>query len=54
MGDMSPTFYGSEREWIAATTARSRDFGSQGAELLIRCGALNRMMYLGMPSSYAS
>lgn len=32
---------------------RARLFEAQGAELLIRCAALNRMTHLGMPDSYA-
>ena len=32
---------------------RARLFEAQGAELLIRCVALNRMTHLDMPDSYA-
>jgi Transposase DDE domain len=32
---------------------RSYGFEGQAAELLIRCGALNRMTHVGMPDSYA-
>ena len=32
---------------------RARSFEGQGAEMLIRCAALNRMTHLGMPVSYA-
>ena len=38
---------------IFGDRVRSRDFEGQGAELLIRCSALNRMTHLGMPDSYA-
>jgi len=31
----------------------ARSFEGQAAQLLVRCAALNRMMHLGMPDSYA-
>jgi IS5 family transposase len=38
---------------IFGDRVRSRTFEGQGAEMLIRCAALNRMTHLGMPDSYA-
>lgn len=38
---------------IFGDRVHSRSFEAQGAEMLIRCRALNRMTHLGMPDSYA-
>ena len=38
---------------IFGDRVRTRSFEGQGAEMLIRCAALNHMTHLGMPDSYA-
>ena len=38
---------------IFGDRVRSCGFEGQGAQMLIRCSALNRMTHLGMPDSYA-